>query len=231
MGTEKQRLTVELLKLPILVFSILLSVVALKHFLGLEFGTVTEVGTQGVRFSEQSQATLQALADLETKVNESVVRIEALEQRTPRSQDEAKKIDSEAFSASQSVSETTTELAKLQRERQKDQEGRASKAEGYIWIGNYNDTWEHPRLASIETGQPIMLEPRQIEAGTEYRLLGNMVLRDGLPPNDVDYFRSRESLGVVPRGTRITLRRVPVAIDREFAVQYWAEIEVSRGNS
>jgi len=66
---------VDLLKYPLLVFSMLLALVAAKLFLGLEFGAVTEVSTGGVKFAEKSRATFDALTDLEVKVNQALVAI------------------------------------------------------------------------------------------------------------------------------------------------------------
>lgn len=47
----------------------------------------------------------------------------------------------------------------------------------------------------------------------------------GLPSNDADCSRVRKSLGVIPRGTSVRLVNAPVAIDRPYAVPYWAQIE------
>jgi hypothetical protein len=97
---------------------------------------------------------------------------------------------------------------------------------GYIWIGNYNQTWTSPQLAQPETGKPMSVSPNQFKTGEEYIVLGNLVVRDGLPANDESYYRGRKSLGVIPQGTRIRLINGPVPIDRQFAVQYWAEVQV-----
>ncbi|OZG72656.1 hypothetical protein BTA51_14090 [Hahella sp. CCB-MM4] len=65
-----------------------------------------------------------------------------------------------------------------------------------------------------------------MQPGTEYRVLGNMVGRDGLPPQiPKKYYRARTSLGIVPRGSVVTLLAEPESVDREFALQYWANIE------
>ena len=222
---EKHTPQVELLKYPVLVFSVVIALVILKHFLGLEFGVVTEVGTQGVKFAEQSQATLEALADLEARVNESLVRLQAVESQLQTPAEETKRVESAAFLAAQSVSDATAAIARLQEAAVSD---RAEKLRGYIWIGNYGRKWEPTKLGHLDTGQPITLPPEQIAPGTTYKVLGNMVLREGLPANDKEYFRGQASLGVVPRGSTVSIGKKPVGIDREFAIQYWAEIEVRR---
>lgn len=73
--------------------------------------------------------------------------------------------------------------------------------------------------------EPVRDSPASLPLSATYTSLGNMVVRDGLPSNDADYFRARASLGVIPRGTSIRLVTAPVAIDRQYAVQYWAQIE------
>lgn len=222
---EKNSTLVEMLKYPVLVFSIVAALVVAKYLLGVEFGVITEVSTQGVKFAEQSRATVEALANLEASLNESLVRIQALEKHVQASPAETKRVESEAFSAAQTVSDATATIARL---NEAAVSGGAERMIGYIWIGNYNRQWNSIKLGNLDTGQPIELPPQEIEPGTEYKVLGNMVLRAGLPPNDQDYFRAQASLGVIPRGTKVSIRRRPVGIDREFAIQYWAEIEVVR---
>ena len=131
---------------------------------------------------------------------------------------------SKLFSAAQTVSDQTANVSKLFAAAT----GKASiSARGYIWIGNYaDDRWDSPKLASLASGQPVAMTPRQIKPGTEYSVLGNMVIRNGLPPNNTEYFRAQKSLGVIPRGTRVRIVTSPIGIDREFAVQYWAEVEI-----
>ncbi len=50
-------------------------------------------------------------------------------------------------------------------------------------------------------------------------------MRDGLPANDAEYFRAKKIVGTIGRGTRIRLITSPKGVDREFATQYWAEVE------
>ena len=227
--SDTRKAVLELLKYPILVFSILVAIIILKVSLGLEFGPVTEVGSQGVKFAEQGKATLEALAELEAKVNEAAVRLEALENPGDEREDSRAQVQSKAFSASQTVSDATAQVARLQNES-----GGSDREvpRGYIWIGNYQgNSWERAMIGRPDTGQPVEIAPADMRQGTEYITLGNMVLRDGLPANDEQYFRGRENLGVVPRGTRFSIKTPPTGIDREFAVQFWAEVEVLRGKN
>lgn len=220
---DKKPVMVELFKQPMLVLSILCALAVLKSCMGLEFpGPVKKVGLEGIEFlAEENRATFESLASLEAKINESVVRIEALESASDRPDGE---VESRAFEAAQTVSDTTAEVARIRESRALD----GAKTRGYIWIGNYRDAWNPAKLGHSDTGQPISIPPALLEPGAEYRVLGNMVLREGLPANNEQYFRGQASLGVVPRGSRISIQRQPVGVNRESATQYWVEVELLR---
>ena len=214
---------IELMKYPVLVFSIVIALIILKLSLGLEFGMITELSTDGLKFSEKSnKATLESITELETKLNDSVVRIAALEKEINKNEKIGQSTQSKAFSASQIVSDATATIANL---RPKIEGKDIAKVIGYIWIGNFENKWGKTTLAKLDTGQPISLSPMQMQIGTEYKVLGNMVVRDGLPPNNAEYYRARKSLGVVPRGSIISILKKPEKVDREFAIQYWVEVE------
>jgi hypothetical protein len=219
--SDRHSLIVDLIKYPILIFSILIALVAAKYLLGLEFGVVTEVGTGGVKFAEKSQATFEALTNLEGKVNQALVELEQLK-KTSHSAAESPEIKAKLFEAAQIVSDQTAKVEQIQLP----DPARRGRLKGYIWIGNFKQTWSGPKLAQPNTGQPISLPPSELQRGTEYIVLGNMVVRDGPPANDQSYYRGRNSLGVIPQGTRVRLVTEPIARDREYAVQYWAEVEV-----
>jgi hypothetical protein len=215
-----QSSVIELAKYPVLVLSIVVGLVVVKHSLGLEFGVVTEVTTDGLKFSEQSNtATVEAMADLETRLNDALARLETLEAGASDGE-----VDSslKASWISQAVSDKTAKLAELGSEIEGIEQ---KKVRGWVWLGNFDKEWSPATLAPLTTGQPVTIAPDTMQTGTEYKVLGNMVLRDGLPPNDELYFRARENLGVVPRGQVVTLLSAPYGVDRGFAVQYWAPVE------
>ena len=181
---EKPGTTVELLKYPLVVFSIVISLVAMRYLLGLEFGVVTEVSTQGVKFTAvHGQAADAALSELESQLNEAIVKINALEARAQTPERELRIVRADAFSAAQMVSDTTAKIAKIREDFAKEQKA-ATILRGYIWIGDYDGTWHKPQLAKLDTGQPIEMAPAKIQIGTEYKVLGNMTVRDGLPNNN-----------------------------------------------
>ncbi len=214
---------VELLKYPVLVFSIVIALVIARYLLDLEFGVITEFSTDGIKFSEKSNATtLQAIIELEEKLNNLAVRLEEVEQNGPPTSMDVSVAKAAAFSASQTVSDATAKMAELRSEIPGGEDKRIS---GWIWIGNYDQEWSKSSISKLGVGQPVTMAPQKMKVGTEYKVLGNIVIRDGLPPNDKEYYRARKSLGVVPRGSIVTLLKQPEQVDREFAIQYWAEVE------
>lgn len=213
---------VELLKYPLLVFSILFALIVARRFLGLEFGAVTEVTTGGVKFAEKSRATFDALTTLEVKVNQALVQLAELQKSSSVMRVESPTVKASTFEAAQAVSDQTARVEQIDA-TDPSQKG---KIKGYVWIGNFRDKWDRPKLARIDTGQPVTEPPKTLTPGTEYIALGNLVVRDGLPANDEAYFSGRRSVGVVPRGARVRLTSPPTAIDREYAIQCWAEVEV-----
>ncbi len=227
---------IDLIKYPILVFSIVIAIVVLKLFLGLEFGVVTELSTSGLKFAERSNdTTLKAITELETSLNDATVRIESLEQQltdlknnsgetltsNPDNDIEAENYNLKAFSAAQFVSDSTANIASLR----SGLEQKTEKLVGYIWIGNYQNKWQKMNLVWGDNGRIVDIKPQEMVPGTSYNVLGNMVLRDGLPPNNSEYYKARKNIGVIPRGKQITLLSLPEMIDREFANQYWAKVE------
>lgn len=231
---NKHTYLLELVKYPVLVFSIVLALVVLKYALGLQIGVLTEVSTSGVKFSEQSnQATLTAITELESKLADLSAKVSAIEERGPLlganesgAEETSRSWDSEAFRASQTVSDETAKIAKISNKYYEKSEQKVERLKGWMWLGDYSDTWSKTTIASLNSGQPIDMAPQNIVVGTDYRVLGNMVVRAGLPPNNKEYFRAQPNLGVIPRNSKIRILKEPEGVDREFAVQYWAEVEL-----
>jgi len=210
----------ELLRYPVVVMSILLGLVGANWLLGLELSRITEFGPSGVKLSEVREDAAFAAADLEQRLDAALARIDSLEMRldtsTPRS------------GALTSVSEPSEAVARLSRAT--DEAGTVLKGkQGFIWIGNFDASsgeWSEQNLLLAEERTSLHTAPSTIVRGSQYRIAINTYLRDGLPANDDEYFRGRKALGVIPQGTLLTVISKPVSIDREFKVQYWAEVEV-----
>jgi hypothetical protein len=216
---EESSKAVTLLKYPTTVFSVLIALIVARFALGIDFDRLTSVGPGGVTFSPAAKGEITELA---SGLRGALKAIEELKKQAAPNVTTSPQAQTAIFEATQTVSDQTAQVAKLTSDQ-----GEGGKPKGFIWIGNYKGGWSRAQLKNPTTGQPITEAPERLRPGTEYELLGNMVVRDGLPSNDADYFRSRKSLGVLPRGTKVRLVTPPTRIDREFAVQYWAEVEPS----
>jgi len=215
---------IELLKYPIAIFAILIALIVARFALGITFGPVAKVSTEGVEFAQASTAKL---GDLEGKVNGLAMELQALKKTPTVSALEStrradRSLEARAFEATQTVSDQTAQLAQLGARVFPS----AVRQKGFIWIGDYTDKWDRPRLSSPETGKPLTLAPAALGSGSEYKVLDNLVIRDGVPKRDVDFLKSPSSLGILPRGSRVRLIGEPVRVDRGSAIQYWAEVEV-----
>ncbi len=209
---------IELWKYPLAVLSIFIALVGAKFILGVPFGALSEITRDGVKFTQDAKGEI---ASLSAQVNALAKAMDELKKQTPEKAltDVAR---SDIFEASQTVSTQTAQLASVEA---------VQAQKGYLWIGDYDrkqKAWTRIKLVSTATNAPPAQGPDSITPGSSFTVSANMVLRDGLPANDVAYFQARKSLGVLPTGTRIVAQGKPVAIDREFAVQYWLEVAVQR---
>lgn len=210
---------IELLKYPVAVFSIMFAVIVGSNALGISFGEVSRIGADGVDFREKQKA---GFTDLASQLSGAIAEIEALKKRLPEAASASPQIEAKVAVAAQTVSDQTAQLTSVAAPSPKQ-----AKTTGYLFIGNYGSGgWSSAQLADPVSGQPITHAPDTMTAGAEYYTLGNMVVRDGQPDNNEGYYNARKSLGTAPRGTRVRLLATPVPINRGFAVQYWAQVEV-----
>ena len=209
---------IDLARWPVAVLSVLLALIAGKHLLGIGFGNIAEISAEGVKFEK---AAGKEIAELSSKLNGALEAIEQLKSAQPSRVENAAS-RAAVVEASQTVSDQAAKLADVS-----GADKRNAIVRGYIWIGDFNgNDWQRIKLGWGDTGRPVDKPPAALQPGTEFRLLANMVVRDGQPPNDANYFNARRNLGVAPTGSRVRLVRAPVLVDREFAKQYWAEVDV-----
>lgn len=217
----------ELCKYPVIAATVLLSMLLLKLMFGIDFGNVTGIKTPmaEVQFGEEQTA---AFTDM-------TMRLQVLEQAVlefrgaPSSSKPVGRagVTIEAPAASldtQSVSAQTAVLTNLPTSRK---ETTAARAEGYIFIGNETGGRKSSMLiGNADDGAALTTPLAQLSEGSEYKALANIVLRKVMPKDDEAYYRASDPLGTIPQGTRIRLKSAPQPVDREFAVQYWAQVEV-----
>jgi hypothetical protein len=215
---------IDLAKYPLAVLSVFLALVGAKFILGIPFGSVSEITTDGVKFSQEAKGEI---ASLSAQVNGLSKAVEELRLGTGTTKPLSVESKSKIFEASQTVSNQTAELTAVGPTKSAPGE----EARGYIWVGDYDSSdgkWTRIKLVSPTTNASLSGAPTSISAGSEYAVGANMVLRDGLPRNDGEYFQGRKSIGIIPTGTRVRILGVPTPIDREFAVQYWVQVAVLR---
>ena len=214
---------VDLAKYPLAVASVFLALVGAKFILGVPFGAVSKITKDGIEFTQEAKGEI---ASLSSQVNASTKAIEEIKKQL-LSKPLSSEAKSDIFEASQTVSNQTAQIATVGGGAS----GAGDVASGFIWIGDYaksSSSWPRVKLVSPATNAPLVSAPATVAPGTVFTLSSNMVLRDGLPANDAEYFQGRRSLGVLPSGTRVRIVTAPVGIDREFAVQYWARVAVER---
>jgi hypothetical protein len=218
MSNEKSAY-VELLKYPIVILSILLALIVAKHALGITFGPVKEITKNGVSFDTEVKG---GMADLSSRLNEATKEIDELRKLVPVPANQADAIKASVSVAAQTVSEQTAQLSKLSVSS-----ADSTTTRGFMFIGNYDgSTWSEEKLASPDTGQPIATPPDQIQPGSIFKVTDNMVVREGLPANTPKYYRDQKSLGTIISGTKIKIMGTPTGINRGFAMQYWAQVEL-----
>lgn len=217
--SDKYKLALELLKYPILIISIFVALWAAKHILGLRIDRITDLGPSGIKIQIDTNT---AIIALESKLDGLSSKVNSLENYVKVPDKEKKEIQTLAFEQSQTVSDKTATLSVSTEQLTK----LTQNLKGYMWIGNYDNNWDVVKLAYPDTGQPITIPPSEIIGNTEYKVLGNMVVRNGLPDNNEQYFEGKQSLGVIPKGSRIRVIQKPTEIKRPRANQYWAEIEI-----
>ena len=206
-----------------LVFSLLAAVVVARFALGIEFGNVTEISTQGLKFAEANQALSKTVTDLETRLNAMQQQIKALEKRNNVDLGYNEAVQQDVFYAEQTVSDVTANASRLAAQTTSQEE---EVLQGYIWIGDWGGReWSKVQLASMDSRQPITISPAQMVAGTQYISLGNLVVRAERPRNDEINFKGAETNGVIPRGSTLEII-TPENFDPDKSQQFWAEVRL-----
>ena len=200
----------------------------MRWIFGIDFSRLSKIGFEGIEFYEQrEEKTINIIAELEASISDLTTKVEFLQKELSAGKErDLNKREVANFEGTQTVSKQAAQLAKSFRPEDK---SLIKDKTGFIWIGNFNQQsqkWDKPMLAWLD-GKPLSQPPQELQINTQFKVLGNMILRDGQPQNDTQYYRSVKSLGVIPQGTIITLLEKPIGIDREFAMQYWVKVEVN----
>lgn len=220
----------EVLKLPVL----LITLFGLLHLAKVPLNELAELTKDGVKFRtdtsklsaqlethEKSIAALKAQLEALATAPETPPQAQSPEQRARLAMAQQRIDEARQRASEDVVSDATARLAKVS------EGGSAlllSAKTGYIWIGDLrrDGTWARSMLKA--DGKEVRAE--QVESQKEYTLIGNPVLRSGQPPDTEGYFRSVPINGVLPRETKVIALGQPVPIQRDFATQYWLNVQV-----
>ncbi len=90
---------------------------------------------------------------------------------------------------------------------------------GSIWIGTVGSNMR----SNLNTPAGGPVQPNVAKAGEEYASNIDIYLRQGEPASDSS---QKNSLGILPEGTRVRILDNPVHFTRTTGDQYWAKVEV-----
>ncbi|KAA3619422.1 MAG: hypothetical protein DWQ05_01505 [Calditrichaeota bacterium] len=224
---ERKNILLQLLQYPMLILSIILGMALISFLFQIDFSRLSKVGPEGIEFYEDREREISGVfSDLETRMNELASKVEFLESRL--AEPEQEKLLQRAIEQFEETQITSTKTAQLARSSSQAKESLLAGRSGYIWIGDWgekNKAWQRLTIVQVE-GEEIRLEPEAILPGMKFRVSGNMVLRDGKPDDSPSYYRSKESIGTIPKGSKILTLESPVRYDRRFTIQCWMKVEV-----
>ncbi len=209
----------ELLKYPILIVSVVLAIIILDN-LGY---SVTSFGSGGIGLEKNAETSV----ELSTKLDSLELVVANLSklvaQGSPGGSEEAEITLEDKFEFQ--ASDLTTKI----KQNLRNLKGEDSRKTGWIWIGDYDSTtakWSKIAIKTIGSEEKYSASPELIKRGETYEVMGNMYVREKLPPNTVSYYRSVKSVGIAPKGTEIEVVQQPTGIKRNHATQYWLKIEM-----
>ena len=220
----------EMLKYPVIMTTVLLGLFLAQELLGIDLSNLSKLsfGSLAVEFDDKTRnESSSAISEFEIKFSELSNRMDAFEKTTNKRGSLPSQTPKSLSAELNVVSDEVSQLSKSQ--------SRFTKTtlfgrHGYIYVGIYNssaDEWKRAILLRPDSGQPVTSAPDELPVGGMFLLQANIVLRDGLPPNNKEYFKSTKNIGVIPSRTLVALRGQPVGIERKYSVEYWAPVTVS----
>jgi hypothetical protein len=225
----------ELLKPFATMLAIILGVLAVQWIFHLQLNSL-DLSFSGntaslKKIDEKSIDAGNAIVDVNGKIAGLQAQIDSLTQRVtgqgPPPQAEASGAPALSASTGSDGTRTSDSLAALFKPVIGTQSPLAGK-DGYIFIGNRHGdlpSLEHATLGAVG-GSPVPLD--QLQPDDVYQTLANLVMRAGQPQNDAAYFNGQRSLGILPRGTQVTMLAAPQPIKRsDSLIQVWAHVRVN----
>lgn len=201
----------ELLKYPLTLLSLTICILVLKWF-GM-VGPIRKLGE-----AEFGEIQTKANTDFERRLG-TLETVLFKDSAAPTLTDSS--VMNQVTISQNVISDNADHVVAFQQQLEKTTDN-ANKTEGWIFIGNFDKTWRS-RFFKTESGdQP---RPQDIAPGDNLILLGNMVARQDLPNNDVNYYKAVPSTGLLVRNTKVVVEEAPVLIDRQVLKQYWVKVK------
>ena len=205
----------ELLKFPLTIIIGIAAIVVGCLALGVKPATL-QVGELKVELETELRKEL-VTSNLD--INEQV-RSEVRNQLKQFGLDSSRLIQKDTVAAVTNV--VSDDVAKLAKIETPEGTGTVFKStEGYIWIGNYFPKTN--RYGDIQINVKAMSE---IEIGKSYFVNGNMVIRQGSPVKNIDYYRGEKKVGLAVKGTEVQVLEKPEAKPFSNYQQFWVKIRV-----
>jgi len=219
MADEKKVEWKELLKYPILGVTIVFCLWLAKVLCILDVSNISKIGTDGVEFRDRTEKLAAQVAPFENRIKVLEVALETILNNKDTSTTVAvRNTILEKPEELQLASDKATQISEM-----KEVTSNTKVLEGWIWLGNYEKSrkaWSTLLLNEVDKSTV----PTKIDTMVTYTLDGNMILRSENPTIKTDYFRSVPSLGIIPRGSTVTLISKPKPASERSVVQYWAKV-------
>ncbi|MBF0434205.1 MAG: hypothetical protein HQL77_02400 [Magnetococcales bacterium] len=192
---------------------------------GIEFyENVRKIEDESLKNKDLAKDTVAFSVELEDKLKSLSLRFSNLEERIGHTQVDRNMDDVGTDIATTVVSELNKKSLELSSGQSSKTQNNAK--EGYIFIGNYSgNSWQKTYLIYPDSKKKRLNKPpSEIVPSEKYITYGDMNLRQTQPGNGPSYFYASKLIGLIGRGTNITILEKPVGFERGGVIQYWARI-------
>lgn len=231
----------ELIKYPVITICVVLGMIGLSRYAGIEFSKITKISTAGIEFANEQTAN--ALVNVSDTINGMQAKIKELEGHAQSYLKSQKKTVLFASSADGTiptqpdlvkpdlvkeanerlqVSETASDaIATLSYIDSAKQDTRLKGKKGYVWLGTYRKGQWETNSSLRDKDLNILTDSPDKIASKQYLLARNLKLREAVPS---EAGSQKIQIGVIPEGTPVLFKSLKSGSDS----QYWAEVEVLR---
>ncbi|MEQ9298694.1 MAG: hypothetical protein RIF33_09035 [Cyclobacteriaceae bacterium] len=219
----------ELLKYPILVFSVILGVIFLDHF---DYDVVS-LGTSGIEIEKRITNTLVDAKALSMKVDslEQIINSLAISHTPPAEAFFNKSNKGNAGSFTPSITPEPTKTLRIASDlttkfnKSIEEVSKNRFIVGWVWIGEYNtltNDWSDVAVREAGDAKPFGKQPATLTEGDAIVTMANLYIYDKLPEtNDA----SRKSIGILAKGTMVEVQQKPISVDSSMLKHYWIKIK------